>query len=127
MRTEVRYKKTLGTRRVETRTGQGEGEPSDKTSKERHFSQGRKSPRCATCRRALVTSPPCTLRPNMGAGGSHSQAKMMQEASAAPVAARNLSATPAVSSPFLETQSKGKGRGARSWSVLELQDAAALV
>ena len=76
--------------------------------------------------------------PDMGAGGSHPQAKMMQEASAVPLAASNFAATPAVSSPFLETQSfrpagkgvlnlEGRGLGARSWSVLEVQDAAALV
>ena len=76
--------------------------------------------------------------PNMGAGGSHPQAKMMQEASAVPAAASNFSSTPVASSPFLETQCfrpagevvvnrKGKGRGARSWSVLEVQDAVALV
>ena len=48
----------------------------------------------------------------MGAGGPNTQAKMMQEASAVPVAASNFSATPDVSSPFLETQSfrpAGKG------------------
>ena len=63
---------------------------------------------------------------------------MMQEASAVPVAERNPFATSAASSLFLEAQSfrqagkgfsslKGKGRGARSRSVLEVQDAAALV
>ena len=76
--------------------------------------------------------------PNMGAGGSHPQATMMQENSAAPAATSHPFVTPAASSILPATQSlrpagkgllslEGKGRGARSRSVTRVQDATALI
>ena len=66
---------------------------------------------------------------NMGAGGSHPQATMMQGESVAPAATSHPFATPAVGSLLPSTQigQKGAGRGARSWSVARGQEAAAWV
>ena len=65
----------------------------------------------------------------MEAGGSHPQATMMQEESVAPAATSHPFATPAVGSLFPSTKKgqKGAGRGARSWSVAQGQEAAAWV
>ena len=54
---------------------------------------------------------------------------MMQEESVAPAATSHPFATPAVGSLFPSTQKgqKGPGRGARSWSVAQGQEAAAWV
>ena len=94
----------------------------------------RKSPWSAITQWDFMTSSLSTLRrQTWEACGSHLQATMMQEESAASAATRHPYGTPAASSLLPETSlgpaDKGFSslKGARPLSVLRVQDAAALV
>ena len=117
---------------METRKGQGEGEPSRATSEASSGADGGTGNSVS-----VVCDHPPGLRdelpehieaPNMEAGGSHPQATMMQEDSAAPAAASLLPETQSLRPAGKNFSGlKGEGRGARPRSVTRVRDATALV